>query len=125
MIGGHDIFAPGRVFPEDIDVLLRAFRVIWPSGVVESGDGEFVLSIADALRRSWPIPSELFIYESDAAYKSWTASGLTDENADAMISVTLEDDGIAFVVDDAEAPTGAMLKDVMSAVSANRRRWAA
>jgi hypothetical protein len=66
------------------------------------------------------VPCEVFIYEHRAAYDSWTASGLTEANAHQMISVALESDGIAFVVNDAEAPTVTLVGELMDAVKNNR-----
>jgi hypothetical protein len=68
----------------------------------------------------WPTPSEAFIYESHAAYESWTASGLTHANADKMLAVTLEHDCISFVVNDRLGTTAAIVGDMMDSVRENR-----
>jgi hypothetical protein len=120
MIGGYDVLLPGLVLPDDMDVLLRASRAAWPSAMVESGDGQTLLTVGEALRVRWPISGEVFIYKTRGAYASWTASGLTDENANEMVAITLEQDCIAFVVSDAAAPTSTMVDEMIEAVKENR-----
>jgi hypothetical protein len=120
MIGGVDIPFTGTVLDGDVDVLLRAARAAWPHAFVESGDGTFAEPIGRAVRVRWSAPAEMFVYESPEAYASWTASGLTEENADKMVAVTLEADCISFVVNDEGGTTGAIVRDMVESVRENR-----
>ncbi len=89
--------------------------------MVESSDGTVLLPVGTALRQRWPVPSEVFIYKTRAAYESWTALGLTDENADEMVAVTVEPDCTSFVVSKPDAPSGAIVDEMIEAVMSNRR----
>jgi hypothetical protein len=120
MIGGVDIAFTGTVLNGDIDVLLRAARAAWPRAFVETGDGSFAAPVGDTFRVQWPVPSEVFIYESRAAYESWTASGLTDDNARKMVALTLEADCISFVVNEEGGATAAIARDMIESVRENR-----
>ena len=120
MIGGVDIAFTGTVLDGDIDVLLRAARAVWPAAFVESGDGSFAAPVGKTFRVQWPVPSEAFIYESRAAYESWTGSGLTDENANKMVAFTIEADCISFVVNDEGGATAAIVRDMIESVRENR-----
>lgn len=120
MIGGHDVSLLGTVHPGDADVLLRASRAAWPKSVVESGDGSIVVPVGQALRLQWPVPSEVFVYETHAAYESWTASGLTTENATHMVAITIENDCISFVVNAATGPTTSLVEEMIQALKENR-----
>jgi hypothetical protein len=120
MIGGVDIALPGPVLAGDMDVLLRAARAEWPRAVVEDGDGTIVVQIGDALRRPWDVPCEVFIYEDREAYESWTAHGLTEQNANTIVSVMVERDCISFVVGDSIGPTASIVAQTIYAVRNNR-----
>lgn len=120
MIGGVDFPLSGPVVADDMDVLLRGARAEWPEAVVEDGAGNFVVVIDAALRMRWSIPSEAFIYENRAAYESWTACGLTHQNAHQMVSVSLESDCISFVVSDLAAPSASIVAGMVEGVEKNR-----
>ena len=123
MIGGIDIMFEGRVAPDDFDVILRIARAFWSSAFVESGDGTIAVGIGAALRTPWAIPCELFLYENRAAYASWTADGLTDQNADQLISVSVEEDCISFVVSGEKTPSHELAAAIIDAL--RRNRWLA
>lgn len=120
MIGGFDIAMLGAAASEDVDVLLRSTRAAWPHGVLESADGDFVAALGAALNRHWTSPNEFFVYDHPDAYESWTEFGLTDENADRMISVTVEADGVFFVVHEQGSKTHALVEDLMRALQQHR-----
>ncbi len=120
MIGGYDTVLPGLVLGEDLDFLLRATRAAWPQAVVES-DGGTVSKIGDALRLRWDAPCEFFIYEHRAAYESWAAHGLTDENANTIITVMVEPDCVSFVADVATGPAAAVVREALESLEKNRR----
>ena len=109
----------------DVDLILRAARAAWPCGFVETGDGSFKANVGAAFRKAWAVPSELFIYEDFAAYDSWTAHGLTDDNATKMVAVTFDADCISFVVNDKGGPTAATVAAIIDAIRENRWRWLA
>ena len=121
MIGGVDLAFPGAVLEGDLDAILRATRASWPRAFVESSDGSFAAPVEEALRRWWPIESEIFVYDSREAYESWTASGLTDENAEKMIAITVDAEYIAFVVSSERGATAAMARELMESV--RYKRW--
>jgi len=121
MIGGHDVSLTGPVLRDDMEVLLRAARAAWPSAVLESGDGETQMPIGEAIRHQTAMPSEVFLYKNRGAYESWTASGLTEENAEEMVAITAETDCLSFVLNDPAASTGSIVTEMIEAVRENRR----
>jgi hypothetical protein len=123
MIGGYDILFGGHVQRGDVDVLLRCVRAFWPSAYVESGDGSLTSPAAEFLRRE-DLPSEFYIYEDRAAFEHWSAEGLTDDNAARMISVTIDGQGISFVVNAPGGVTAQLVADVTFNIRENRQRFA-
>jgi len=122
MINGHDVEVEMPVDSVAIDVLLRTVRAAWPHAVVENGGGN-TCTIGDAIRLRWILPTELFIYETRDAYESWTASGLTDENGDKLMALTLESDCISFVVSAQTAPSAQIVDVVIEAIKMNNQTF--
>ena len=121
ILGGFDIELAGAVIAgNDMNVVLRSLRGAWPQAIVETSDGTSVITIATAITQRWSAPCEVFIYEHRASYESWTANGLTVENANEMIAVAVESDGMSFVVNDPNAPTVILVRELMDAVTQNR-----
>src|SRR4051812_40988117 len=106
MIGGFDQTLVGAVSSGEIAQILRLIAGAWPDFVVEPADGTEVFKGGDDRTRLWTVPCELFVYDSRAAYESWTTDGLTDDNAARMISINAEADAISFVVDAPGSETG-------------------
>ncbi len=121
MIGGYDIFESEPISPEDVDVLLRCIRSEWPNGVLEVADGSTTMSIREGLKKRWAAPCEFFLYESAKSYDTWTRDGFTEEHSSSMLSVTVEPDGIAFVVGAKDSPSHQMVAQATDAIRNNKR----
>jgi hypothetical protein len=121
MIGGYDVFESGSTSNVDLDVLLRCVRAEWPNGVLEVADGSTTMSIREGLKRRWDAPCEFFLYESRTSYDAWTRDGFTDEHSSSMLSVTVEPDGIAFVVDAKDSRSHQLVAQATDAIRNNRR----
>ena len=121
MIGGFDRILGGETSEYEIDRILRLVGVFWPRCVVESGEGSRVAEGSDAAARGWSIPCEIFIYESRDAFASWTAHGLTDDNAAKMVAITVEPDAMSFVVNAEESETARLVSVVIEAVRELRK----
>src|SRR4051794_17965669 len=116
MIGGFDRTLVGRSSRDDIGLMFRLISERWPDFVVELADGSAVLDGRDDALRTLSVPSEFFVYESKGSYDSWTARGLTQENAERMISVTVERDAISFVVNAADSETARQVSVLIRAI---------
>jgi hypothetical protein len=110
MIGGFDVAVIGKTCLEDVVSLLRVARREWEHAVVEVGGSDETMPIADAIKKPSSLTNEFFIYENWVAHESWTELGLTDENADQVISVIVEKDGISFVVDTPDSASGKIVE---------------
>jgi hypothetical protein len=121
VIGGFDLQLSGPTDVEDIDVLLHVVRARWRTAVVETGSGDRVMKIGQAMRTGWPIPGELFLYESDDAWRQWTELGLTEDHAARMISVSVEPDAIYFVVNAPTSASATLVANIIAALSHHRR----
>jgi hypothetical protein len=95
-ISGVDVELLGNPSRDDIDLLIRAARAVWPKCIIE--EDRKVYTCRQAIHRHWPIPCEMFIYKTMDTLKSWTESGLTELNANELLSVQVQKDGMFFVV---------------------------
>lgn len=94
MIGGCDIpFPPGYE-----GVIFRTVRELWPEGYLEGSDGPIPLNIEGAPK------GEVFFYRDMAAYQSWTDHGARDDNADLMVHLLWDLEGVTVVVGSLEHP---------------------
>jgi len=123
MIGGYDIQEIGHVSGEDVDLFLRSVRTQWPDGVVETADGTSTMSIREGLRIHWNPPCEFFLYESRASYEAWTRDGFTEEYSASMVSVSVEPDCIAFVVNMPDSRSHNLVVQSIDAIRRNRRAF--
>jgi hypothetical protein len=120
MIGGDDLFLDGQPsLPEDIDFVLRCLREEWPRAVVEVPASGTVVPIRDFSIVTTTPGNEIFVYADEGAWKSWQSDGLTDDNASALIWITVEDGGVAFVMDNRDSPSGRLVRELMSMLQQN------
>ena len=123
MMGGLDIQELGPVSREDVDLLLRRVRIQWPDAILETADGASTLSLGDALKEPMVIPCEFFLYETHDAYEAWTRDGYTEEYRSSMVSVFVEADCIAFVVDAPDSQSHELVLQALEAIRTNRRAF--
>ncbi len=121
MIGGTDVFVDGKVDRSDVDLVVRFFRSAWPDAIVSSPSESIEERLQTYRCQSSPWVSELFIYENQRIRELWRDEGLTDEGASAMVFATFEDDGISFVVDAEDSPSGQLVSDLRATLEWNRR----
>ncbi len=89
MIGGCDIFLSVRPSPHVRKTIAQKLCVLWPNGMLES---DILQPLGpDSLLRA----EDVFVYEDRRSFDSWSKLGCTEQNADAMVHLTFEKDGIA------------------------------
>lgn len=120
MIGGIDISYAVTADVEAVRVMLRVTRAHWQTSVVEMDEDGRVLSIPEAYRLRWSIPCEFFLYENREALRQWTEHGRTDENAERMVYVIVQPDGIYFVVDAERSSSHALVLAIIDALNHHR-----
>ena len=120
MIGGDDLLVEGPTTMSDVDLALRMLMRKWREAVIEDDRGRVHMSSDPDL---WPLPriNELFVYRDQASFDSWKSEGLTDENAEAVVWISIQTDAISFVMNDRESPTGRVVQEVTEAITRNRR----
>lgn len=116
-IGGVDLVLPGAPTHRDFKTLLRALQERWPDAIVEA---DVILPVENAIEHDWGLQEDLFLFENQAAYASWTAHGMTNDNEDQLIAVTFHRDVIIFVVSDADTPSYEVVQELMAAVRRTR-----
>jgi hypothetical protein len=110
MIGGADIVIeyPGAMRASGgLDIAVRRIASRWPTFVLQDAATG---SRFDSYRE---IPfaslSEIFVYRDVNAFESWKDLGADASNANSMVHLIAEDQGITIVVDDRADPTMASI----------------
>jgi len=88
-IGGTDVIIPHRRLPKETveEAALEVIRGYWPNLTVERAERPLDYQI------------DVFVYENEAAERSWNAEGGTDANAGNMIYLILGADELTLVHD--------------------------
>lgn len=121
MIGGDDLFLEGQPsWPDDVDIIVRYMRRIWPHGVARIPPAVATIPLRALSPRGLPMASEIFVYRDEQARATWQRDGLTDDNASAMIWISVDEDGLAFVMDDRDSPSGQIVRELITAI---RNDW--
>jgi len=110
-IGGYDISIKSGVTDIMFHFLFRAAETLWPDGVLEVEGCVEIIALRDLHGRIPKIPSSFYLYENAEAQEAWTRDGLTKKNANQIISVTVDNDGIDFVIDRPDGGLARFIRD--------------
>jgi hypothetical protein len=109
-VGGEDLILEGPVARGDTEYLIESLKGEWPNHFVEE---EWPPMYPNFLR-------EVFVYRDKNMKTSWDVYGRTPDNADALVTILVEDDCISMVVDQKSSPIGKRAQAILDEL--HRRR---
>lgn len=98
MIGGTDHVIPTPLGPDALRLALRVILSHWPDAIVEDANTSALIPCLSEPPSD--LPTELFVYQDEAALRSWDDLGLDPSNAHTMIHLLQSDESLTLVVDD-------------------------
>mgnify|MGYP003418032364 CR=1 FL=1 len=125
LIAGYDMELLGGRTPYDLAEALGHIAKSWVDACVSIVTPEYyegylkdLTPIQTALTRKLEGLTEVFVFvfRDENAYLSWEKDGLTDTNYDDLISISLRQDGVFFVVGDKDSTSKEIVDGAIRAI---------